>query len=47
MPGITVEMRESVVSCLPDKDSGLLAVMEMVHNGRMYLDGTLPKEITA
>lgn len=47
MPGLTVEMREPVVSCLPDKDNGLLAVMEMVHNGRMYLDGTLPKEIEA
>lgn len=47
MPGLTVEMRDPVVSCLPDKESGLLAVMEMVHNGRMYLDGTLPKEIEA
>jgi hypothetical protein len=47
MPGLTVEMRDPVVSCLPDPDSGLLAVMEMVHNGRMYLDGTLPKEIEA
>ena len=47
MPGLTVEMRDPVVSCLPDKDSALLAVMEMVHNGRMYLDGTQPKEIEA
>lgn len=47
MPGIEVEMRDPVVSCLPDKDNGLLAVMEMVHNGRMFLDGTQPKEIEA
>lgn len=45
MPGLSVEMRDSVVSCLPDPDSGLLAVMEMVHNGRMYLDGTVPASL--
>lgn len=47
VPGLTVEMRDPVVSCLADPDSALLAVVEMVHNGRMYLDGTKPKEIEA
>jgi hypothetical protein len=47
VPGLTVEMRDPVVSCLADPDSALLAVIEMVHNGRLYLDGTQPKEIEA
>lgn len=47
MPGLTVQMSDPVVSCRADDDSGLVAVLEMVHNGRMYLDGTRPKEIEA
>jgi hypothetical protein len=42
MPGVTLEEQEAVVSCRPDPDSALLAVMELIQNRRLLLDGTIP-----
>lgn len=47
VPGIQLKRNEPVVSCRPDPDSSLLAVMELVHNRKMMIDGTMPKEIEA
>jgi hypothetical protein len=40
MPGVEIQEREPVVSCRPDPETALLAVMELVHNRHMFIDGT-------
>jgi hypothetical protein len=47
LPGIRIRRNEPRVSCTPDKNTALLAVMELVHNQKLYLDGTAPKELEA
>lgn len=43
MPGIELQRADPVVSCRPDPDSSVLAVMELIHNQKMLLDGTVPE----
>lgn len=43
MPGIEIKPGAPEVRCIPDKNSALLAVMELVHNQRLLLDGTVPE----
>lgn len=41
VPGLVVEIPEPVVSCKPDEDSALLAVMTLHGAGLLSLDGTV------
>jgi hypothetical protein len=43
VPGLDVTRSEPVVSCRPDPETALLAVMEMVHNNKLFIDGTQPE----
>lgn len=43
MPGITLQQADPVVACKPDPDSALLAVMELIHNQKLLIDGTVPE----
>lgn len=46
IPGIELQKANPVVACRPTDDAEL-AVMELVHNQRLYLDGTEPKQVEA
>jgi hypothetical protein len=43
MPGIEVRPGVPQVRCVPDPDTALLAVMELIHNQRLLIDGTVPE----
>lgn len=47
MPGVELVRPDPVVSCRPDPDTSLSAVMELVHNHKMLMDGTIPAELEA
>lgn len=47
IPGLVVETPAPVVSCKPDPQTALPAVMQLFRAGRLELDGTVRPELTA
>lgn len=45
LPGIAVKVRDGVVTCRPEKETALLAVLELHQAGVLALDGTVRREI--